>query len=527
MAGLKKIGVPVTVDGTLAVSGFSTLTGGVTLGAAAVVTAASNQVMGTAGGVQLNAPTGSSVIQSINGVAQATLNATGLTLAASLVLAGSGGVGMVLKQATAGGAVTASVLTSTDLPPTVGGAGTLTSITTAVATGTTPYSVACDPTGRYVYVVNQGANTVSMYAIGSTGALTSITTALATGTNPYCVACDPTGRYVYGTNSSANTVSQFSIGSTGALTTITTAVGASTNPYSIACDPTGKYVYATNSGAATVSMFAIGSTGALTTITSAIATGTSPYSVACDPTGRYVYIGNYGANTVSMYAIGSTGALTTITTALATGTGPNSVACDPTGRYVYVGNQTSNNVSMYSIGSTGALTSITTAVATGSSSYGAACDPTGRYMYVVSTTSNTVSMFSIANQNAAQVRPMAMVISDRITPATRANCLQVGAGATNYTVVATSGTPILIPGLMVSVTGFLLISCSNGDQAVIGLGIGATVGYCALTWNSGATSLAVTTPAATKWAIDFSVGWRINNQIGSTLSYVCTLIGGP
>jgi hypothetical protein len=51
-----------------------------------------------------------------------------------------------------------------------------------------------------------------MYSINqSTGALTSITTAIASGTHPNGVAVDPTGRFVYVANSTGNTVSMYSI----------------------------------------------------------------------------------------------------------------------------------------------------------------------------------------------------------------------------------------------------------------------------------------------------------------------------
>ena len=137
------------------------------------------------------------------------------------------------------------------------GTGALTSITTAVAAGTSPQGVAVDPSGRFVYVSNRSSATVSMYSIDqSTGALTSITTAVAAGSNPSGVACDPSGRFVYVSNDS--TVSMYSINqSTGALTSITTAVASGSGPGGAAIDPTGRFVYVTNLGTTTVSMYSI------------------------------------------------------------------------------------------------------------------------------------------------------------------------------------------------------------------------------------------------------------------------------
>jgi hypothetical protein len=62
-----------------------------------------------------------------------------------------------------------------------------------------------------VFVPNNGSNTVQAYTINqSTGALTSVGTA-ATGSSPFGVACDPTGRFVFLVNYSSSTVQSYRI----------------------------------------------------------------------------------------------------------------------------------------------------------------------------------------------------------------------------------------------------------------------------------------------------------------------------
>ena len=182
--------------------------------------------------------------------------------------------------------------------------GALTSVGTT-ATGSSPYGVACDPTGKFVYVANISSNTVSAYTINaSTGALTSVGTA-ATGNGPYGIACDPTGKFVYVVNVFDNTVQAYTInGITGALTSVG-AVATGTLPYGVACDPTGKFVYVTNAyngaGGNTVQAYTINAiTGALTSV-GTVATGLNPYGVACDPTGKFVYVTNYQSNNIYLY----------------------------------------------------------------------------------------------------------------------------------------------------------------------------------------------------------------------------------
>jgi 6-phosphogluconolactonase (cycloisomerase 2 family) len=286
------------------------------------------------------------------------------------------------------------------------GTGALTQITTPIAAGTTPNAIATDPTGRFVYVTNNGANSVSQYSINSsTGALTQITTAIASGTGPYGIATDSTGRFVYVTNQDSNSVSQYSINSsTGVLTQITTAIASGNSPRGIATDSTGRFVYVANNNGNSVSQYLINqTTGALTQITTAIASGTNPNGIATDPTGRFVYVANQGANSVSQYSINSsTGALTQITTPIAAGAGSESIATDPTGRFVYVTNFNGSTVSQYSINqTTGALTQITTAIASGTGPWGIATDPTGRFVYVTNSLGSTVGQYSI-NTNLAK-----------------------------------------------------------------------------------------------------------------------------
>ena len=252
--------------------------------------------------------------------------------------------------------------------------GTLTSIGSPVAADFGAHSVAIDPLSKFVYVANDGifeetGGSLSTYiANDTTGVL--MTTATINGVcpglcAPYSVIVDPSGKFVYVANEGGfapTGVSMFTIdATTGALTSIGT-VGAGGRAVSVAVDPTGKFVYVTNISNGfpgennIVSMFTIdATTGALTSI-GTIAAGTYPVSVVVDPTGKFAYVANSNSNDVSMYTInGTTGALTSTGT-IAAGSAPTSIAIHPSGKFAYVTNSGSNNVSMYSIdGATGAL----------------------------------------------------------------------------------------------------------------------------------------------------------------------------
>jgi 6-phosphogluconolactonase (cycloisomerase 2 family) len=101
-----------------------------------------------------------------------------------------------------------------------------------------PLSMIFDPSGNYLYVANQTSNNVSVYTINSDGlpaALTSSTSTNAYGTEntPSFLAIDPSGKYLFVANQGSGAgIQGFEI-SSGTLTAVTiNAIGNS--PSSIA-----------------------------------------------------------------------------------------------------------------------------------------------------------------------------------------------------------------------------------------------------------------------------------------------------
>jgi YVTN family beta-propeller protein len=296
----------------------------------------------------------------------------------------------------------------------------LASIGPAVSTdgfGVYPGSIIVDPSGKFVYVTNEGdpwgyedgANgSVQAYAIGATtGALAS--TGSINGNcpglcDPSSMVVDPSGKFAYVVTGGAGipfNLAMYTIdATTGALASIG-AVSAGGVPASLAVDPAGKFVYMATQNvtpglAGSVSVYAMNATTGVLTSTATIAAGTAPVFVALDPSGKFAYVTNSGSNDISMYTIDAmTGGLTSIGT-IAAGTTPVFVAVDPSGKFAYVTNSGSNDVSMYTINSTtGSLTLIGMAAA-GLSPTWIAIHPSGNYAYVTNSGSNDVSMYSVA-----------------------------------------------------------------------------------------------------------------------------------
>jgi 6-phosphogluconolactonase (cycloisomerase 2 family) len=159
-------------------------------------------------------------------------------------------------------------------------------------TATYPRGIAVDPSGKFLYVTIEtswlGPSTaVDAYSIdAASGALTRIPGAPFTaGANPIGAVCDPSGRFLYVSNADAQTISGFSIDpDSGVLMEIAGspfAVGGGPGMGTATIDPSGQYLYvATGSSGPGILGFTIDqATGALSPNPSASAAGGDVWSM--------------------------------------------------------------------------------------------------------------------------------------------------------------------------------------------------------------------------------------------------------
>ncbi|MEW6684185.1 MAG: beta-propeller fold lactonase family protein [Nitrospirota bacterium] len=250
----------------------------------------------------------------------------------------------------------------------------------SVTVSVDPTAVTIEPSGRFAYAAGSslagstGWQVVVLTIDQSTGELTEVTGAgLDIGTLPVSMTADPTGRFLYTVDSGSDSVSAFTIDpATGLLTSVGAALSVADDPRSVAVDASGRFAYVVSAGSTPnqIQGFAIDAdTGALTSLMSPLATGTNPQAVAADPTGRFVYVANANANTITPYAIdieevidARMGELTAGNVSTPTGTSPTALAVEPGGKFIYVTNQASNSLATYSISqTTGNLTRVSSA----------------------------------------------------------------------------------------------------------------------------------------------------------------------
>jgi len=390
------------------------------------------------------------------------VRAHGLALSLVLVLGGAGGCkggsGTKVLYVMGPGSPTVAILE-------VSGAGALIPTANFASTGSAPDVIGIDPLLRFAYVVDSangiGAGAVSQYVLNrSTGILTAATfsstsgtasasTPVPTGVNPSALAIDGNGFFVYVANQGSNSISGFLIDQVGGtLTEIkqqppTTPncvpnqiipcplplVPPSVAPKALTATASMLFVAMTDSttGTGSIATYMFNTSGeSSTTVVAAcpagpgclqsppastIAAGTNPVAMTMDPSGKFLFVVDSVANTVAAFSIASSGQLTAVGAPLAAGTTPVSVRVNPKGNFLYIANQGSGTncvnggVSAFSFDSSGALTALSGSPFTAGTcpSY-LAPDSSGSFLFVANSGSNTISVFSIDSSGAlAQV----------------------------------------------------------------------------------------------------------------------------
>ncbi len=264
----------------------------------------------------------------------------------------------------------------------VDASGDLTSLG-SVATGASPYGLAVDPSGQYLYVANNGDSTIGMYVIQGDGTLLPNTSSAISGTvattkGAFSLSITPDGKYLYAGDMGNSSVAIFAIDGQGSLT--------SAGPEIL----TG--------GNSSVAIFAIDGQGSLTSAGPEILTGgTTPQWGSISPDGSLLFISE-GSNDIAVFHIAGDGSLSEVTGDVQSLTnlsaGLTSAQVDPSGKYLYTANESAGTVSMFSVGA-GILSSLGPDLAVGSCPYQLSFDPSGSYVFVADLCDNTITTLTI------------------------------------------------------------------------------------------------------------------------------------
>jgi 6-phosphogluconolactonase len=272
------------------------------------------------------------------------------------------------------------------------GSGVISANGKGAATGNTPSAIILAPAGSTLFVANRNPSTppapgtITSYTVNADGTLsagscTAAPPACLTDLTPVGMATDSGGKFLFVANQGSNTISVFSISGTS-LTLVASPFPTGNGPSALAITPDAKFLYVANQVDATVTEYSVDqNSGALTPVGVPFPVHTTPSALAIvlfpdttNPTGEFLYVANTGSNNVSAFTICDQatascnssnvnhpdGSLSEVTGSpfpdAGSATGPVSIAAAPSGKFLYVVD-TSNQVSEYKISTgTGVLT---------------------------------------------------------------------------------------------------------------------------------------------------------------------------
>jgi 6-phosphogluconolactonase len=306
-----------------------------------------------------------------------------------------------------------------------------------------PSFLAVDPTGRFLYAVNETdaypgqpekkTGAVSAFSIGRrSGRLTLLNTVPSGGAGPCFVSLDRTGKYVLVANYDGGSVAVFPIlpgGGLGQASAFIQHTGHSLSverqegphAHDIAVSPDNRFALAADLGLDKLLVYRFDpAAGSLTPNDPPYANvtpGLGPRHFVFDATGKFVYLVNEIKSSVTVFAYDSSaGTLREIgtTAALPLGfAGENTaaeIALGRSGRFLYASNRGEDGIAVFAINPRNhALKPIEHIPTLGKTPRSFAIDPNGRYLLAANQDSDNIAVFEI-NSSKGTLRPTGQVL---------------------------------------------------------------------------------------------------------------------
>jgi 6-phosphogluconolactonase len=184
-------------------------------------------------------------------------------------------------------------------------------------TGPHAHSIQVTSDNRFAMVADLGLDKLLVYRFNAgEGSLTSTSfksAGLAPGAGPRHIALPPSGKFVYVVNEMASTVTVFAYEpSMGKLTekqtisTLEKKFAGENFAAEILVDSKGRFLYVSNRGDDSIAVFSIHpDSGNLTPLEWISSGGKTPRNIAIDPTGKWMFAANQNSNDITLFRIDS------------------------------------------------------------------------------------------------------------------------------------------------------------------------------------------------------------------------------
>jgi 6-phosphogluconolactonase len=289
-----------------------------------------------------------------------------------------------------------------------------------------PSFLAISPNGKYVYAVNEGADTkikggrVASFSFNNiTGELVALNNQSSGGNNPCYITTDKTGKWVIVANYSSGTLAVLPVAKNGILDTAVTKIqhiGQSVNTerqneshvHSTVLSPDNKFLFVPDLGIDKVMVYRFDNTkGYITAAASPFVMtkpGSGPRHFVFHPNKKYAYLVEELTGGISAYRyMAKSGQLnliqniSTLPPEYMGNAGSADIHVSPDGKFLYASNRgESNTIAIFSIDKkSGILTSVGHQSTMGKTPRNFNFDPSGNFLLVANQNSDEIVIFKI------------------------------------------------------------------------------------------------------------------------------------
>lgn len=230
-----------------------------------------------------------------------------------------------------------------------------------------PVYLATDRAGRFLLTAYYGAAKAAIYPIQSDSKIGGEATSLVTtDKNPHSIQIDPSNRYVFVPNTGADKVLQFKFdAATGKIMPNTPAelnTGTDTGPRHFWFHPKADFLYFVNEKGSSVTCCRLDKSNGTLAAFQTIPTLPNDFKgnntcahIESTPDGKYLYASNRGHDSLAIFSIDAESGKLTALGHQPTEKTPRAFAIDPSGSFLIAAGQGSNQLATYRLGADGRL----------------------------------------------------------------------------------------------------------------------------------------------------------------------------
>jgi len=301
-----------------------------------------------------------------------------------------------------------------------------------------PSFLAVDSGLRFLYAVNEGANTVSAFALGGTsGKLRFLNSVSSRGGGPCHLALDHTGRWLAVANYGSGSVAVLPVAPDGTLKEAAAFVqhqGSSVSPrqrgphaHFVMFPPGNRFLLVADLGLDKILVYRFdAASGSITPNdppSAAVAPGAGVRHFALHPNGKVLYAIDELNSTVTAFrwngdagTLAEFQALSTLPQGFTGSSTTAEIAVNASGQFVYGSNRGHDSIVLFAIDPEQfTLTAMDHAPTLGKTPRHFSLDPTGRYLFAENQDSNTIALFHV-QPKTGQLTPVGKGVSEAPVP---------------------------------------------------------------------------------------------------------------